>query len=400
MRAKLPSGQGSWPAFWMMPTDEVYGGWPRSGEIDIVESVNLKAMDAEGKPEAHVYGTLHYGREWPNNSSSGQAYKLPDDINPADDFHTYTIEWQEGEIRWYVDNYLYATQRQSEVRYNSNDEPVGLAHKGWFAEYFDQVSGELTTYWTTAPYDQQFYMILNFAVGGDWPENVNELGIDAAAFENGQTFEIDYVRVFECASNPDTGKGCETVRPGYDKLDDALVEGAAPTPSLPPVDGGTKSVVIFDGAINPNWPAWDCCGGSTPTIVSDEEQGDVMRFVVGEQPTVNGFISREEFITDPSGAPSPFDASGILEQGAVSFMMKVDSAPANPDSTWMFKIESVGAATAFEMPLNTSTEGVDPVVGQWQTFTFPISTMAEAGLDISALDVVMIFPAWATGTGA
>lgn len=400
MRAKLPSGQGSWPAFWMMPTDEVYGGWPRSGEIDIVESVNLKAMDAEGKPEAHVYGTLHYGREWPNNSSSGKAYKLPDDMNPADDFHTYTIEWQEGEIRWYVDNYLYATQRQSEVRYNSKDEPVGLAHKGWFAEYFDQVSGELTTYWTSAPYDQQFYMILNFAVGGDWPENVNELGIDAAAFENGQTFEIDYVRVFECASNPDTGKGCETVRPGYDKLDDALVEGAAPTPSLPPVDGGAKSVVIFDGEINPNWPAWDCCGGSTPSIVNDEEQGDVMRFVVGEQPTVNGFISREEFITDPSGAPSPFDASGILEEGAVSFMMKVYSAPANPDSTWMFKIESVGAATAFEVPLNTSTEGVDPVVGQWQTFTFPISTMAEAGLDISALDVVMIFPAWGTGTGA
>jgi len=400
MRAKLPAGQGAWPAFWMMPTDEVYGGWPRSGEIDIIESVNLKASTVDGQPEANVYGTLHYGREWPNNASSGKAYLLPDGANPADDFHDYAIEWQEGEIRWYVDNYLYATQRKSEVRYNIKDEAVGLAHKGWFTEYFDQVTGELKTFWTTAPYDQQFYMILNFAIGGNWPENVNELGIDEAAFANGNTFAIDYVRVYECASNPDTGKGCETVRPGYDKLDDALVEGAAPAPTLPPVGGGDTNVNIFDGTLNPNWPAWDCCGGSTPTIVSDEERGDVMQFTVGNQPTVNGFISREEFITDAEGKASPFDASGVIETGSVSFKMKVTSAPSNPDATWMFKIESVGASTAYEVPLNTSVEGVDPVVGQWQDYTFPISVLAEAGLDVSALDVVMIFPAWGTGEGA
>ena len=399
MRAKLPAGQGAWPAFWMMPTDEVYGGWPRSGEIDIVESVNLKASTAEGQAEAYVHGTLHYGREWPNNASSGKAYLLPDGMNPADDFHDYAIEWQEGEIRWYVDNYLYATQRQSEVRYNSKDEAVGLAHKGWFTEYFDQVTGELKTFWTSAPYDQQFYMILNFAVGGDWPENVNELGIDEVAFANGNSFEIDYVRVYECAANPDTGKGCETVRPGYDKLDDALVEGAAPTPTLPPV-GGNTNVMIFDGTLNPNWPAWDCCGGSTPSIVSDEERGDVMQFTVGNQPTVNGFISRDEFITDAEGKASPFDASGVIETGSVSFKMKVTSAPSNPDATWMFKIESVGASTAYEVPINTSVEGIDPVVGQWQEYTFPISVLAEAGMDISALDVIMIFPAWGTGEGA
>ena len=61
MRAKLPAGQGAWPAFWMLPTDEVYGGWPRSGEIDIIEAVNLKAGTNEGGSEANVYGTLHYG---------------------------------------------------------------------------------------------------------------------------------------------------------------------------------------------------------------------------------------------------------------------------------------------------------------------------------------------------
>ncbi|OUL56908.1 glycoside hydrolase family 16 protein [Pseudoalteromonas ulvae] len=397
--AKLPSGQGSWPAFWMMPTDEVYGGWPRSGEIDIVEAVNLKAATAEGGTESNVHGTLHYGREWPNNASSGKSYQLPDSINPADDFHTYAIEWQEGEIRWYVDNYLYATQRKSTVRYNSKDEAVGLAHKGWFTEYFDQTSGELKTYWTDAPYDQKFYMILNFAVGGNWPENVNELGIDASAFENGQTFAIDYVRVYECSIDVNTGKGCETVRAGYDKLDDALVEGAAPVPA-PPSTGIAQNLTIFDGAVNPNWPAWDCCGGSTPSVVNDAEKGDVMRFTVGEQPTVNGFISRGEFITDPEGKASPFDASPIIDNGSISFAVKVVSAPSNPDSTWLMKVESIGGATAIEIPLSTSTEASTPITGQWQTYTFPLQALADLGLDISSIDVIMIFPAWGTGSGA
>ena len=397
--AKLPSGQGSWPAFWMMPTDEVYGGWPKSGEIDILEAVNLKTADDEGNVENKVYGTLHYGREWPDNSSSGKSYTLPNNVNPADGFHTYAIEWQEGEIRWYVDNYLYATQRKSEVRYNSKDEAVGLSHKGWFAEYYDIVTGELTTYWGNEPFDQQFYLILNFAVGGDWPENVNNLGIDASAFENGQSFQVDYVRVYECQQNPDTGKGCETIRAGYDSLEDALVEGEAPIPS-PPSTGLAQNLTIFAGSLLPNWPAWDCCGGSTPAVVNDAEKGDVVEFVVGASPTVNGFISRDEFITDPAGQGTPFDASPLIDNGSVTFDLKVVTAPNNADAAWLFKIESAGSATAVELPLNQSSEGVDPVVGEWQTYTFPLQMLADEGLDVSAIDVVMFFPAWGSGEGA
>ena len=401
VRAKLPSGQGSWPAFWMLPTDEVYGGWPKSGEIDILEAVNLKTVDAEGLEETRIYGTLHYGRDWPNNVNSGREYQLPDGASPADDFHTYAIEWQEGEIRWYVDDYLYATQRKSTVRTNSKGEAVGLSHRGWFAEYFDQITGELTTYWNNAPFDQDFHMILNLAVGGDWPENVNNLGIDAAAFADGQHFEIDYVRVYECIQNPDTGKGCETVRGGYDSYDDALVEGAAPIPSPPSTGGPAANLTIFSGTINPNWPAWDCCGGSTPTVVTDEELGDVMEFYVGASPTVNGFISRDEFITDPAGSASPYDASSLVDLGGtVSFDLKVVNPPNNPDSTWLIKIESVGASTAVEWPLTNSVEGVEPVSGQWQSYTFNLSDLADAGLDLSAIDVIMVFPAWGTGEGA
>ena len=128
--AKLPSGQGSWPAFWMLPTNDVYGTWPKSGEIDILEAVNLKVTDAQGNSESTVNGTLHYGASVAEHVFSGAGYDLPAGLNPADGFHSYAIEWQQGEIRWYLDNYLYATQRQSEVRYNGKGEAVGLAQIG------------------------------------------------------------------------------------------------------------------------------------------------------------------------------------------------------------------------------------------------------------------------------
>lgn len=398
VRAKAPSGQGAWPAIWMMPTDEVYGGWPKSGEIDIFEAVNLKTVDAEGNVESKVYGTLHYGREWPNNASSGKSYTLPNGANPADSFNTYAIEWQEGEIRWYVNDYLYQTQQASRVRTNSRGELIGLSHRGWFAEYFNRVTGKLETQWNAAPFDQRFYLILNLAVGGNWPENVNNLGIDADAFANGQTFEIDWVKVYECQANPINGKGCETIRAGY--LDaETLVTGEAPIPS-PPSTGVAQNLTIFAGTPNPNWAAWDCCGGSTPGLVQDETRGQVYEFVVGPQPTVNGFITRSAFITDPAGTPSPFDASPLIERGSFSFDMQVVSPPSNPASTWLVKLESNENTTFVELPITASTEGVAPVTGQWQTYTFPLSMLDAAGLDLSAIDVVMIFPAWDTGNGA
>ncbi len=399
MRAKLPSGQGAWPAFWMLPTDEVYGGWPRSGEIDIIEAVNLKAGTNEGGSEANVYGTLHYGKEWPDNSSSGKAYLLPDDINPADDFHTYAIEWQEGEFRWYVDDYLYATQRRSTVRNNSKDEPVGLSHRGWFTENFNIVSGELETQWENAPFDQRFHLLLNFAVGGNWPSSVNDTGIDASAFESGQSYLVDYVRVFQCQQDTLTGKGCETVRAGYDSFDDALVEGKAPIPKLPSV-AEPQNLTIFSGTLNPNWPAWDCCGGSTPAIISDVEAGNVMQFSVGATPTVNGFITRETFITDPEGTPSPFDAFPALATGSISFDMKITALPNNAGADWFFKSESDEGATAVDFRLTESVEAQTPTQGVWQTYTFPLQMLADGGLDLSAIDVVMVFPAWGEGEGA
>lgn len=127
IRAKLPQGQGTWPAIWMLPTDWAYGGWAGSGEIDIMEAVNLNAKsDEDGATddalENRVHGTLHYGRAWPENVHSGKEFHLPDGLNPADDFHEYAIEWQAGEIRWYVDDIHFATQKDS----------------GWYSQYMNE----------------------------------------------------------------------------------------------------------------------------------------------------------------------------------------------------------------------------------------------------------------------
>lgn len=95
-----------------------------------------------------------------------------------------------------------------------------------------------------------------------------------------------------------------------------------------------------------------------------------------------------------------FDASALLSTGAVSFDLKVSAMPNDTSAPWLFKIESGDAATAVELGLADSLEGVDPVLGEWQTYTFPLQTLYDAGLDISAIDVIMVFPAWGAGEGA
>ncbi len=403
MRAKLPKGQGSWPAFWMMPTDSVYGGWPKSGEIDIMEAVNLGAARADGTEEKSIYGTIHYGAG-PGSDFSGNSHSPT--TSPADSFNTYAIEWQEGEIRWYFNNVLYATQRQSKLRTTGDGTVLGLSHRGWYAELYDIATGQLGTDYSPAPFDQDFFMILNVAVGGQWPEGVNEGGIDASAFAEGQTLEVDYVRVYKCSADPDTGRGCETVAPGYD-IDTAdggmLVEGRAPAPTL--VAGAPNPITIFDDEININWVAWDCCGGSTPGLVADDaERGNVYEFAVqnGNDGTVFGVITRSAFLSSDPTSPSratPHNALGMIDGGYITFDMKVITAPTGPDSVWKFKIEADEAAGgAWEADLTTF--GDAPVVGQWTTYRIPLQDVADNGVDISLIDVLMVFPAWMTGADA
>lgn len=154
IRAKLPFGQGLWPAIWMLPTDWVYGGWAASGEIDIMELL--------GQQPNRVYGTLHYGGIPPENTHTGTDFVLPSG-NFASDYHLFTLIWEPNTFKWYVDDLLYLTQ----------------------TEWYTQDIGY------PAPFDQRFHLLLNVAVGGDWPGSPNATTVWP------QQMRVDYVRVYQ-----------------------------------------------------------------------------------------------------------------------------------------------------------------------------------------------------------
>jgi beta-glucanase (GH16 family) len=152
IRAKLPFGQGIWPAFWLLGNDISDVSWPQCGEIDIMEFV--------GKTPSRNYGSLH-GPGYSGGNPLGGTYDLPDGAQFKDDFHVFAIEWEENVVRWYVDGNLFETRTPADV-------PQG--HE-----------------WV---YDHPFFMILNVAVGGAFPGSPD----DSTMFP--QTMLVDYIRVY------------------------------------------------------------------------------------------------------------------------------------------------------------------------------------------------------------
>lgn len=151
IRAKLPTGLGTWPAIWMLSTDWEYGGWPASGEIDIMENVGYDPDTIVGTAHTenynHVKGTQKSGR-----IACTDSYKT---------FHTYSLEWEAEGYRLYVDDILYFTFKNE---------------KNGFEVW---------------PFDKRFHILLNLAIGGNWG---GMKGIDDSLFPH--KFEIDYVRVY------------------------------------------------------------------------------------------------------------------------------------------------------------------------------------------------------------
>ncbi|WP_269541393.1 glycoside hydrolase family 16 protein [Cerasicoccus fimbriatus] len=164
--AKVPGGEGIWPAIWMMPSENVYGIWAASGEIDILES--------KGNYTDRTYGTIHFGESWPNNTYTGTEYYLPEGTFD-DGFHTYAIEWWPDRIEWHVDDVKYQT----------------LTKDQWYSA---AAPGS-----ETAPFDEYFHLIINVAVNGGFfngtGQNANNL--PDSAFP--QVFEVDYARVYQWA---------------------------------------------------------------------------------------------------------------------------------------------------------------------------------------------------------
>jgi beta-glucanase (GH16 family) len=152
IRAKLPKGKGIWPALWMLPQNNVFGGWPTSGEIDIMELV--------GHEPHKSYATVHYG-PGPGSTSINRGYTLTGGATFNDEFHVFSFEWKQDQMKFYVDGNLYSTVNKVDI-------------------------GAMT--W---PFNEDFFFIFNLAVGGNWPGNP-----DASTYFP-QWLVVDYVRVYQ-----------------------------------------------------------------------------------------------------------------------------------------------------------------------------------------------------------
>ena len=184
-RLQVPHGQGIWPAFWMLGNDIGSVGWPACGEIDVMENI--------GREPAIVHGTVH-GPGYSGAAGIGASYSLPDGAPFAEGFHLFAVEWEPQAIRWYVDGVLYQTLT-----------PAGLPAGARWA------------------FDHPFFMLLNVAVGGNWPGSPN------ATTTFPQRMLVDYVRVYRPRAAPakkPVVNGCDPARGDRGTTLDVRVTGA------------------------------------------------------------------------------------------------------------------------------------------------------------------------------
>ncbi|NJL74911.1 MAG: glycoside hydrolase family 16 protein [Saprospiraceae bacterium] len=273
---KLPEGQGIWPAFWMFHTDAVYGPWPMSGEIDIMEYL--------GQEKDRIFGTIHHGDLVPNNRNTSGGFRL---VNGdfTERFYEFAIEWEENVIRWYIDDYLYLTLR-----------PEDIAPDFW-------------------PFNQDFHFLLNVAVGGNLPGNPD------ATTTFPQTMEVDYVRVYKGRFAHLTG----TQRVDYQAEGEVYtVENAGPGSSYNwTVEGGTIVAGQGTSQITVNWG--EANQNAKVSVTTTSECGaentisldvaiDVQRVIVREFALENfddealiTFLNASGTFTDNAANPAPND---------------------------------------------------------------------------------------------
>ncbi len=216
-RINLAIGEGLWPAFWMLPEQNTYGGWAASGELDIMEASD----DAQA-----IFGTIHYGGQWPQNQYRGGV--IVDSF--GEEFHVYAVEWEPDRIRWYIDGQLFHTETSG----------------NWFTL---GAAGD-----SNAPFDQPFHLLLNMAVGGNFTTNPGP----GAPFP--KTMLVDWVRVYQQAQTPFPGSPhqipgrveAEDFDFGYDGQAyhdvDAANQGGAYRP-----ESGVDLQAASEGGFNVGW---------------------------------------------------------------------------------------------------------------------------------------------------
>lgn len=345
--------EGTWPAFWMLENriaEDPFKGdndnvnWPNpgAGEIDVWEWYSRN-------PDSYITNFFNT-----NNCAGEVRYSYPGGRSDVRNWHNYAIEWDADEISFYIDDVQVVAQDVS----------------------------------SCPQYEEPMFVLLNVAMGGALGGNIDP-NLEMA------TMEVDYVA--HCTASEQSDDSCGVAEAfAADDDQDGVANDFDLCPDTPTDDVvgdygcSSQPLTIFEDEINAQWPVWDSNGGTTPAIVVDDaEFGNVIEFsVLEEANTVLGFNGRDAGASY-NGTPA----------GTFSFDMKIVSSPTD-NMPWILKIEGGGDSSTNDIDVRTSLEGIAPVVGEWQTYSFDITKLAELGLNVSSINLVMIFPSYGQGSGA
>jgi beta-glucanase (GH16 family) len=286
-------------------------------------------------------------------------------------------EWFSNDSSRYITNFFNASPGCSSgnvVRYTYGALDVTQWHDyaiEWDADvarfYIDDILVRTQNLSSCGQYEEPMFVLLNVAIGGNLGGAIDG-GLSLARME------IDYVA--HCtATNSNSAARCNESTPG-----------------------SAQNLFIFADFERADWAAWDSAGGTAPMQVVDGDMtyDEVMEFdIVGS--TVVGFTSRAPFAT----GGIPYDASEVVNTATLEFDLKMTALPTTGTTDWKLKIESPGAATAVEVSLTSSLEGhPTPELDTWQRYSFKLADLQILGLDVSAIDLVLVFPEFGTGNGA
>ena len=288
-RIKLPSTSGAWPAFWMLPENSPYGGWPAGGEIDIMESVN----EAD-----RVYGALHFGGPGQHDSTVGS---FADGTDFSEDFHVYAVEWEPDEIRWYIDDVHFKTVRSD--------------------RWWSSAGGGNPR----APFDQNFHLLLNIAVGGAFPGH----GTPDQTASFPQLMVVDYVRVYAPGQQPFLGQ--PHAIPGAVQAEDfdAGADGVAYSDCDSTNNGGAyrpdSGVDIEASTVDGYNLGWMCTGEWVEYTVDVAEAGRYRMDALVASLSAGGAFGLEFDGVDKTGTVAFFNTGGWQTWETVSREIELDA---------------------------------------------------------------------------
>ena len=355
IRAKAAPGDGMWSAIWMLPSNSPYGVWAASGEVDIMEVVNA------GTENQGVFLAAHYGFEWPLN----QITSAGADVDDASDWHTYALEWSGDYLRWFVDG--------EHLRTVSKDV--------YYSYYFkDNTDGYQLATNEAAPFDRDFHLLVNLAVGGIGPG----VELDPAAVPGEMV--VDYIRVYECTYATGNGTGCNTY------ADRSIESPDAQSPEV-------VTTEIYTDAVGPL--TWEFLTGDVTRDLQAQVgyNNDGAIGISVSEVAVEGRGMVLDVVSDGGGNVvinavdgDIIDVYGHRGGGELKFDMYIDSSMTAPGSTISIKMDSGYPALGF-----VALDVADMPTNEWFSYSVSINQLlgnpGERALALGAVrNLVVIEP--------